>query len=95
MEFKILSRRNSPLLNRERINIEASFPGEATPKKDSMKSSIAGFLKADENLMSVRHIYTRFGDNTAKVVVNLYSDVEGIKRFETKKEKKKPGAKKE
>ncbi len=93
MEFKIIKQKDSPLLNRERINIEVSFSGMTTPNKDLLKSEIAKFLKADENLIAVRHIYGKFGECKAKAVVNLYKDSEALIKFEKKKEKSKKAPK--
>ena len=93
MEFKIVKQKDSPLLERERINLEIGFAGMATPKKALLKAEIAKFLKVDENLVAVRHVYTKFGECRAKAIVNMYKDAEILKKFETKKEKRKKSAK--
>ena len=87
METSIINRKEFPLLNRERINIEVVFTNQATPKKEDIKKSVAGTLKADENLISIKHIYSKFGESKAKIIVNLYNDAETFKKFENKKEK--------
>ena len=88
MEFKIIGRKNFPLLNRERVNIEVVFPNKATPRKDEIKREVAKLLNTDEGLLAIRHIYTRFGQNNAKVICNIYNNAEELKRFEDKKQKK-------
>ena len=88
MEFKIAKRKEFPLLNRERLNIEVNFPGVSTPKKESLKSGVASFLKVDGNLMAIRHVYNKFGEHKANIIVNLYKDADTLARFEKKKEKR-------
>jgi len=93
MDLNLISRKNYPLLGRERINLEATFQNSATPKKEDIKKSAASLLKCDENLLAVRHIYTRFGNNKAKVIINLYESIDLLKMFEEKKPKAKKKAK--
>lgn len=88
MEFKIISRKDFPLLNRERVNVEVNFVKEATPKKNNLKKDMVNFLKVDENLLAIKHIYTKFGENKAKVIVNIYKDLDNLKIFEKKRDKK-------
>ena len=88
MEFKILSRKEYPLLKRERINLELTFLNQPTPKNDDIKKSLSSFLKAEETLMAVQHVYTKFGESKAKIILNLYKDIDTFNLFEKKKEKK-------
>ncbi|MBS3108784.1 hypothetical protein J4409_02835 [Candidatus Woesearchaeota archaeon] len=94
MEFKIISRKDFPLLNRERINLEASFPNQATPKKEEIKNALSAFLKNDGSMLAVKHVYTRFGENKAKVIANAYNDADAFNRFEKKKIAKQDGKEK-
>lgn len=93
MELKILKKKEFPLLNKERVNVDVSYPNEATPKKDDIKTSVVSLLGVDSSLVHVKHIYPRFGERKAKAIVNVYKDVESLNVFDKKKEKKAKAAK--
>ena len=93
MEFRIISRKAFPLLSRERVNVETTFQNMPTPKKDDIKKALSSFLKAEENLLSIRHIYTNFGESKAKIIANIYNNAANLELLEKKKVKKEKKAK--
>jgi len=92
MKVNLLKERDSKLLNRERKTFEVLFTGK-TPSKQELKESISKGLKIDKGLVSIKHIYQRFGSGKAKVITNIYKNKEDFERFEKTKEKKKDSKK--
>ncbi|MBI2667690.1 hypothetical protein HYX17_02870 [Candidatus Woesearchaeota archaeon] len=88
MELKILKETEMPLLSRKRINLEINFDG-ATPSQKEVLSSLSTKLKTKEELIDVRHIYTKFGEPKAKVIAHIYNTIEDLKDIEEIKKKKK------
>jgi len=97
MNIKLVKEVQVPLLARKRLSFEIDYPGSKTPSKDEIKKTIAGLQKVKEELVSVRHIYPRFGKCKAKIITHIYNKVEDLKKYEptTKKEKKKEETPKE
>lgn len=87
--MKILKEHNSDLLHRRRITVEIEHLGGCTPKKEDLKIKIAEKFKADVGLVSIRHIYTKYGVGMSKAIAHIYSDKKDFDYFEKKKEKKK------
>lgn len=77
-----------PLLNRRRVALEVEHVTGATPSKVDLKKKVADFLKVPEELVAVRHIYSRFGEGKSKVISHVYTKKEDIDFFEKKKVKK-------
>lgn len=92
MELKILSKKENPLLFRTEVEGEVVFSG-ATPSYAELKKALSSQVKAGEDAIAVRHIYTAFGKPTARFAAMVYKDAETLKKIEPKvKEKKaKPG----
>lgn len=88
MELKILKETEMPLLSRKRINLEVNFDG-ATPSQKEILSNLSEKLKTKEELIHVRHIYTKFGEPKAKVIAHIYNNAEDLKDIEEIKKKKK------
>ncbi len=81
--MKIVNEINSPLLNRREIKIELDYSG-AVPSKDSIKKKISENLKIDENLVIVKHVYPRYGENKADAIAYAYKSEDDIKKIEKK-----------
>ncbi|ENO11846.1 ribosomal protein S24E [Thermoplasmatales archaeon SCGC AB-539-C06] len=92
MGIKIIEKKENPLLARTKILAEISFE-KATPSNDEVKKQIASEVKADENLVVVKNIYTQYGSTSAKVTAFVYNSKEDLEKIEPKpkKEEKKPG----
>src|SRR3989338_1422624 len=86
--MKVLKHTEMPLLKRTRYTIELEHLSQPTPKKDAIKKEIASLLKTQEELISIRHLYTKFGIGKTKAIVNVYQNIEDLKRLEKKKEVK-------
>ena len=77
-----------PLLNRRRVALEVEHVTSATPSKNDMRKKIADFLKVPEELVAIRHVYSRFGEGKSKIIAHVYEKKENHDYFEKKKEKK-------
>ena len=90
MNITILKQEKQPLLSRTEIYAKVEFKG-STPSKEKLKKSIATKLKQKEELTAIKHIYTEFGSQEAKVEAFIYDDKKVMSVLE--KSKKKKGAK--
>jgi len=88
MELKILKEIEMPLLARKRVNLEVDFEGPTPTEKDIIKN-LASKLKTKEELIHLRHIYTKYGASRAKVIAHLYKTIDDLKNIEEIKKKKK------
>ncbi len=87
MELKLLKETEMPLLSRKRINLEVNFNGPTPSQKEILKE-LSSMLKTKEELISIRHIYTKYGAQKAKVIAHLYNSLEELKNIEEIKKKK-------
>ncbi len=84
MEIDIVKIAETPLLSRKRVTAWASYTG-ATPPRPVLRKELAKKAKAKENLVVVRHIYTRFGEQRAKLIAHIYEDEKIMLTLEGKK----------
>jgi len=87
--IKVIDQKEIPLLSRKIMNLDLSFAG-STPKKEAIKKEVAGFLKTKEDLVVLKKVSPRFGEESAKVVVHVYNNAEDLKKIEEIKKKAKP-----
>ena len=83
--MKILNEHNSTLLNRKEYTIELDHPKKATPKTEEVKKEVSSFLKTSEDLITIKHIYTVYGQNSSKVIAHVYEKKEQLEIIEFKK----------
>ena len=81
MQMEIQKERETPLLSRKRVTCMVEYEG-ATPSRPDFRKSVASKLKSPEELIIIKHIYTRFGQNKAKVIAHIYKDKEEMQRIE-------------
>ena len=90
MELNLLKTRESPLLNRKRVTYMINFGGGATPSIIDFRDAVAIELKIKKELISIRHVYQRYGFSKAKVIAHIYNtrkdllNLEKIKKAEKK-----------
>ncbi len=77
-----------PLLNRKRIKFELDHLGTSTPSKSFIKDEISKKYNTKPELVAIRHIYTRFGQQKARVIAHIYQDEKTLKLLEPPKGKK-------
>ena len=84
MEIDVLKEKSTPLLSRKRIIFSVKYD-KATPSRHNLRQEIAKKVNADEKLVILKHIYTRFGQQWAKVITHVYQNETDLKKFEDKK----------
>ena len=82
MAVKIISTEEKQLLERKEVKRSLSFIGKATPSNAEIRKDIASQLKAAENLVIVKHVYTKFGSGEASVEAYVYDSESSLKKFE-------------
>ena len=87
MNINILKQEKQPLLSRIEISAKVEFNG-STPSRDDITKSIATKLKQKEELTTIKHIYTEFGSQEAKVEAFIYDDKKVMSVLEKSKKKK-------
>lgn len=87
MMLNILKEKETPLLSRKRITAEVTFKG-ATPARVNIRKELATKLKAKEELVEIRHIYSKFGEEKAKVIAHIYDNEKVMKVLMHKKKTK-------
>lgn len=81
MKLEITKERDTPLLSRKRVTLNLEYEG-ATPSRLDLKKAVAKKLNSKENLTIIRHVYTRFGKQKAKIIAHVYEKEEDMKAIE-------------
>ncbi len=81
MKLDIQKERETPLLARRRVTLTAEYKGATPARKDFLKE-VAKKLKSDEKLTIIRHVYSKFGRQKAKVIAHVYENADAMKRLE-------------
>lgn len=81
MDLEIKKERDTPLLSRKRVTLIAEYEG-ATPKRIDMRKDVAKKLDVEEKLVILKHIYTKFGSQKAKIIAHIYNNEEDLKKIE-------------
>ena len=93
MELTITEEKPNPYLKRKEVQGKITFEN-ATPSNTDVRKKISEMMKANEELIVMKHIYTQFGSQKAKFLAYIYESKEMKNKIEPKKkEKKKPGDK--
>jgi ribosomal protein S24E len=87
--MKIISKEKSGLIDRTELKAEFPHIGKPTPKTSEIKKAVAAELKADENLVIIKEIYTKYGEGTSKIKAFAYNNLEELKKLEKYVEPKK------
>lgn len=84
MDIKIRDKIENKLYNRVELILIIEHPGEATPKRDDIKSRVAAMFNHNEKLVVVKKILTEFGKNRSIAKVYLYNEEKDMMRIEPK-----------
>lgn len=99
--IKLIYQKENPLLNRKRVAFEVDHSKKETPSRIDLKKKIAENLKVDKSLISIRHVYTKYGKDSSKVIVHVYetekdlNSLEEVRRTKRKEDKLAAESKKE
>lgn len=93
MKIEITEQTDKPLLARKEIEVKLTFK-DKTPSNEDLKKGISDQLKADAELIVIKHIYTKFGKPEATALAYIYTSKKEMESIEPnpKKEEAKPGA---
>jgi len=81
MELEIRKEKETPLLSRKRVTAWASYQG-STPSRVKLRSEMAKELKVKPELVILRHIYTRYGEQRCKIIAHVYKDEKTMVQLE-------------
>jgi small subunit ribosomal protein S24e len=84
MDIEIIKEKETPLLSRKRVTAWAHSEG-VTPSRKKICIELSKHLKVKPELVIVRHIYTRFGVQKAKLIAHVYDDRNVLVKLEGKK----------
>ena len=93
MQLNITQKKEEPLLSRIMLKATIEFD-KSTPSYSEISSLLAGNLKSDEKLISIRHVYNSFGAKKADIEAYVYSDEAKKELIEPKKKEAKAAEKK-
>ncbi len=87
MELSITEKKDNGLLSRTEVCGTLLFQN-ATPSNADVAKNLATKLAADEKLVVVKQIKTKFGAKSAELCAYVYKDASALKRIEPKQGKK-------
>ncbi len=93
--MKRLKEENVELLQRKRITYILEHEKKPTPSNQEIIKDVAKDLNVSEELIKIRHIYSHFGVEKAKIIAHVYENKEALKKFEEINKKKKVEKKEE
>ena len=88
MKIDIQKERETPLLGRKRITAVIENEGP-TPSRLDLQDALAKQLKAKRDLVIIKHVYSRFGEQNVKVIAHVYDKPENLSVVENKYVQKK------
>ena len=87
--MKIIKEDKEPLFSRKKILMEIEHEKSSTPNIDNVKKQAVDLLKINPELLRLRNIYTKFGDNKSDIICYAYDNIESLQKFEIIKKKAK------
>ena len=87
MNIIISKKEKQPLLSRTEISVKVEFSGP-TPSKEELKKSLTIKLKQKEEMIVIKHIYTKYGSQEAEVEALIYDDKKVMHVLENQKKTK-------
>jgi len=89
--MKVLKNFDNKLCDRTEYTIEINHMFNKTPGTSEVRKKIAEVTNADENLISVRGTYTKYGVGKSITNAYIYNNKDAYTRFEVRNKKKKNG----
>lgn len=81
MKLDVQKERDTPLLARTRFTLSAEYSG-ATPSRRDFLKEVSKKLKSNEKLTVIRHVYSKFGRQKAKIIVHVYDTADAMNKLE-------------
>ncbi|MFH1455680.1 MAG: hypothetical protein ABIF40_01900 [archaeon] len=85
MDIKIIKEKVMPLLARKRVTLIADYAGKSTPSIKNLIPQIAKLTKSEPKLVTIRHIYQKYGKTQAKIISHIYESEKMAKLLEAEK----------
>jgi len=83
MKLELLKEKEIPILSRKRYTYILET-NAATPSRLELLKEIAKKQDVAEKLIVIKHIYSQYGSQKVKIIVNVYKKEEDLKKFEHK-----------
>src|SRR3989344_4089306 len=87
--MKILKQEQHELLQRNYLEVEIEHGNNKTPTKDEALKYLAENLKVNSELIKIKAIFTKYGGNTSRIIVNVYNSLESLRAIEEFRKKQK------
>ena len=81
MDVEVKKQIKLPLLSRERVTGTVHFEG-VTPSRMDIKKALAKKINVKEEGVVIRHVYSKYGKQEAKVIAHVYENEAMMKRLE-------------
>lgn len=81
MKIEIKEKKENKLLGRLEVEGKVIFD-RATPSNEVIRDALALELKADKNLIVVKHVYSKFGYQQADFLAYVYNNREKMEKME-------------
>jgi small subunit ribosomal protein S24e len=82
MEIEIQSKTNNPLFKRTEVHFIIHHDGEGVPKRDFIKSELAGKLNAKKENIMINYMKSSFGTAITKGYAKVYTSLKDAKAYE-------------
>ena len=90
--MKILNKTETPLLARTSFQIIVEHLGKPTPSKVQIMKELTQELQTKENLLVIKKIETKFGQEKSKITAYVYKTEKDLQDIEVKNKKVKKKA---
>lgn len=84
MEINLTEEKYNPLICRKEVNAIINHLGDATPKREAVRSKVAALLNSDLDNVVIQSIQGHFGEPFSHVTIHCYDNVEDVIIFEPK-----------
>jgi small subunit ribosomal protein S24e len=82
MKIEIQLKTNNPLFKRTEVHFIIHHDGESVPKRDFIKSELAGILNAKKENIMINYMKSSFGTATTKGYAKVYTSLKDAKAYE-------------
>ena len=84
MELEITQNNDNPLLHRKELQVVIKHDEKATPKRKEVIKGLSEELKAKKDLVIIDHLKNKYGKSETHGYAKVYSNIDALKRIETK-----------
>ncbi len=81
MEFKIVEKKEKPMLDRLELKADLVFAG-AVPSREEVRKKVASSEGVSDNLVVIKNIKSAIGYGKAQILAYVYKDEASLKKIE-------------